>query len=62
MCQWHMFSRDRSGEVGVRSAKQSAGIKVGDFRPDIISLKEDFIYESTVGLQYYAPGDCRGIA
>ena len=31
MCQWHMFSTDRSGEVGVRSTEQSAGIKVGGF-------------------------------
>ncbi len=31
MCQWHMSSTDRSGEVGVRSTEQSVGIKVGRF-------------------------------
>ena len=33
MCQWHMFSTDRSGNVGVRSTEQSLGIKVGGFSP-----------------------------
>ena len=31
MCQWHMFSTDRSGDVRVRSTEQSVGIRVGGF-------------------------------
>ena len=37
MCQWHMFSTDRSGDVRVRSTEQSVGIKVGGVDPNIIT-------------------------
>ena len=38
MCQWHMSSTDRSGEVGVHSTEQSVSIKVGAFCHGIIKL------------------------